>query len=144
HAAKFAAAGSTGSYQSTLDAVNAGSLGNNIAWSVETQLSSATGVRNPAPVFIPFFRTIRNTFTGVSSRAVIGFFTLNPDGTVTYAPDADGDFIPDDIDKCPGVTSSDNTDVDGDGHAPACDCNPNNGAVWAIPSEVVSLTFSSA
>jgi hypothetical protein len=124
--------------------VNYGSLGNNVQWSVETQLSDASGVRNAAAVFIPFFRTIRNTFTGVQSRAVIGFFTLNPNGTVTYAPDADGDFVPDDIDLCPGVYSPDNSDADGDGHAPACDCDPLNGTVWAIPSEVVSLTFTSA
>jgi hypothetical protein len=143
-AAKFTSGGSSGSYQSTLDAVKSGSLGNNVQWSVETQLSDTGGARNPQAVFIPFFSTIRNTFTGVQSRAVIGFFTLNPNGTVTYSPDADGDFISDDIDKCPGVFNTDNSDVDGDGRAPACDCDPLNGTTWAIPSEVVSLTFSNA
>jgi hypothetical protein len=144
HAGKFTSGGATGSYQSTLDAVKSGSLGNNVQWSVETQLSDAAGVRNPAPVFIPFFATIRNTFTGVQSKAVIGFFTLNPNGTVTYSPDADGDFISDDIDKCPGVFNTDNSDTDGDGRAPACDCDPLNGTAWAIPSEIVSLTFTNA
>ncbi|HYV86269.1 MAG TPA: hypothetical protein VFB49_10175 [Patescibacteria group bacterium] len=143
-AAKFTSGGSPGSYQSTLDAVKSGSLGNNVQWSVETQLSDAGGARNPQPVFIPFFSTIRNTFTGVQSRAVIGFFTLNPNGTVTYSPDADGDFISDDVDKCPGVFNTDNSDADGDGRAPACDCDPLNGTAWAIPSEIVSLTFSNA
>jgi hypothetical protein len=143
-AAKFTSGGSSGSYQSTLDAVKSGSLGNNVQWSVETQLSDAAGARNAQPVFIPFFSTIRNTFTGVQSRAVIGFFTLNPNGTVTYSPDADGDFISDDVDKCPGVFNTDNSDADGDGRAPACDCDPLNGTAWAIPSEIVSLTFSNA
>jgi len=141
-AGKFASSGATGSYQSTLDASVQGSLGNNVAWNVETQLSNASGARITAPVNIPFYKTIRNTFTGVQSRSVIGFFKLNPDGTLTYSPDADGDFIPDDIDLCPGVSSPDNTDVDGDGHAPACDCDPTNGTVWAIPTEVPSLSFT--
>jgi hypothetical protein len=143
-AGKFTSGGATGSYQSTLDAVKAGSLGNNVQWSVETQLSDAAGARNPAPVFIPFFSTIRNTFTGVQSKAVIGFFTLNPDGTVTYSPDADGDFISDNIDRCPGVFNTENSDADGDGRAPACDCDPLNGTAWTIPSEILSLTFTSA
>ena len=143
-AAKFTSGGSAGSYQSTLDAVKSGSLGNNVQWSVETQLSDAAGARNATAVFIPYFGTIRNTFTGVQSRAVIGFFTLNPNGTVTYSPDADGDFVADDVDKCPGVFNTDNSDADGDGRAPACDCDPLNGTAWAIPSEIVSLTFSNA
>jgi hypothetical protein len=142
NAAKFASSGSSGSYQSTLNGSVKGSLGNNIGWDVETQLSNAQGVRNGAPVNIPFYKAIRNTFTGVMSRGVIGFFTLNPNGTVTYSPDADGDFIADDVDLCPGINSPDNTDTDGDHHAPACDCNPTNAAVWAIPSEATSLTFS--
>lgn len=142
HGAKFASSGSTGSYQSTLDASNAGSLGNNVPWDVETALSNAAGARNPAAVQIPFYQAVRNPFTGTSSRAVIGFFTLSPNGTVTYSPDHDGDFIADDVDLCPGVTSGDNTDVDGDHHAPACDCNPTDGTVWSIPTEVGSLTFT--
>jgi hypothetical protein len=143
NACKFANSGSSGSYQSTLNALNQGTLGDNVGWSVETQLSNAAGQRIANPVNIPFYRAVRNTFTGNTSRAVIGFFTLNPNGTVTYSPDADGDFIADDVDLCPGVTSSDNTDVDGDHHAPACDCNPTNAAVWAIPGEATALNFSS-
>jgi hypothetical protein len=143
-AGMFASSGSTGSYQSTLDVANAGSLGSNIEWNVETQLSNDSGVRNPAPVNIPFFLAIKNPFSGVTSHAVVGFFTLRPDGTLTYFPDADGDFIADDIDLCPGVSSPDNSDADGDHHAPACDCNPTNGTVWGVPGEVPSVAFNDA
>src|SRR5262249_20381422 len=86
NAGAFADGGATGSYESTLNAGTPGSLGNNLSWSVETQLSDAGGVRNAAAVLIPFFKAVRNPFTGLSSRAIIGFFTLNPDGMITYSP----------------------------------------------------------
>jgi hypothetical protein len=144
NAGKFTSGGSTGSYQSTLNGNGGmqGALAGNVQWNVETQLSNAAGTRNPTAVNIPFYKAIRNSFTGTMSRGVIGFFTLNPNGTMTYSPDADGDFIADDVDLCPGVNSPDNSDADGDHHAPACDCNPTNAAVWAIPGEATSLTFS--
>jgi hypothetical protein len=145
HAGKFASSGSIGSYQSTLNAINKGSLGNNIQWDVETRLSDASGVRNAAAVMIPVYKAIRNPFVGLLSRQVIGFFTLNPSGTLTYSPDLDGDLIADEVDLCPGINNSgDNSDTDGDHHAPACDCNLGNGAVWSIPTEVVSMTFSNS
>ncbi|HKB08168.1 MAG TPA: hypothetical protein VKF61_07825, partial [Candidatus Polarisedimenticolia bacterium] len=144
NAGKFASAGSAGSYQSTLNGSTKGTLGSNVHWDVETALSNASGVRNPAPVNISFYVAIRNTVVGTFSRRLIGFFKLNPDGTLTYSPDADGDFIPDDIDLCPGVNSTDNSDTDGDHHAPACDCNPADGTVWGIPAEVATFTFSNS
>jgi hypothetical protein len=89
------------------------------------------------------YKAIRNPFIGLLSRQVIGFFTLSPNGTITYSPDVDGDFIADNTDLCPGIYNfGDNSDADGDLHAPACDCNPGNGTVWSIPTEVVSMTFS--
>jgi hypothetical protein len=144
NAAKFASSGSSGSYQSTLNGNGSpqGALAGNVGWNVETPLSNAAGARIPAPVKIPFYKAIRNSFTGLMSRAVIGFFTLNPDGTVSYSPDADGDFIADDVDLCPGISDPDNTDTDGDHHAPACDCNPTNAAVWGIPGEATALNFT--
>ena len=143
HAGKFTSSGSTGSYQSTLDAVNKGSLGNNVAWDVETALSDGAGVRIASPVKIPVFSAQRNPFIGLLSRQVIGFFTLNPDGTISYSPDADGDFIADESDLCPGVYNfGDNSDTDGDGHAPACDCNPSDSSAWSLPGEATSLVFS--
>jgi hypothetical protein len=143
NAGKFTSGGSTGSYQSTLDALNQGTLGDNVGWSVETQLSNATGVRIAGPVKIQVFKAIKNVFAGTSSRAVIGFFTLNPDGTVTYSPDSDGDLVANDVDNCPLVANPTQTDTDGDHFGDACDCNPTNATVWAIPNEATALTFSS-
>ncbi|HXH28864.1 MAG TPA: hypothetical protein VNL37_07450, partial [Candidatus Polarisedimenticolia bacterium] len=113
NAGSFASSGSVGSYQSTLDAnpLNPGKIADNLQWSVETELSNAAGVRNASPVKISFYTAVFNVFTGAMSRSVIGFFTLNPDGTLSYSPDADGDLIADEVDLCPGVASSDNTDV---------------------------------
>jgi hypothetical protein len=143
HAGKFASSASTGSYQSTLNAVNQGSLGNNVQWNVETQLSNAGGTRISTPVQIPFYKAIRNPFVGTLSHSVIGFLTLNPNGTITYSPDADGDLIADNVDLCPGVYNfGDNSDTDGDGHAPACDCNPADGTAWSIPGEAAGVTFT--
>jgi hypothetical protein len=119
-AGSFASGGATGSYQSTLDAVTAGSLGNNLDWTVETQLSDDAGGRNAGPVVIPFYKAIRNPFTGTSSRAVIGFFSLNPDGSIAFLPDTDGDSFPNNQ-----------------------DCNPTDATVWALPGEVPSMTFAS-
>jgi Zn-dependent metalloprotease len=44
-------------------------------------------------------------------------------------PDADGDYIPDDQDKCPGVKSTNNSDLDGDGEGDVCDEN-DDGDAW--------------
>jgi hypothetical protein len=118
-AGSFADGSATGSYQSTLDAVTAGSLGNNLDWTIETQLSDDAGARNAGPVLIPFYKAIRNPFTGTSTRAVIGFFSLSPDGTITYLPDTDGDFVPD-----------------------IQDCNPTDATAWALPGEVPSMSFA--
>src|SRR5258705_8650199 len=59
-AASFANGGATGSYQSTLDAVTAGSVGNNLDWTVGTQLSNDSGIRHPGPVPVTFCKTIRD------------------------------------------------------------------------------------
>jgi hypothetical protein len=119
-AGAFADGGATGSYQSTLDAVTAGSVGNNLNWTVETQLSNDAGVRNAGPLAIPFYKAIRNPFTGTSSHALLGFFTLYPDGTVVYALDGDGDFVPDNL-----------------------DCSPADATAWSLPGQVPSMTFAS-
>jgi hypothetical protein len=166
-AGAFADAGQTGSYQSTLNASTPGSLGGNVAWSVETQLSDNGGSRNTLAVKIPFFEAVRNNFTGTSLRQVIGFWTLQPTGAVAYSPDADGDFIANELDNCPLVANADQTDgdgdhigdacdncvtvanasqidADGDHFGDACDCAPGNNAAWAIPPETPSLTLSSS
>lgn len=119
-AASFADGSANGSYQSTLDAVTSGSLGNNLDWTVETQLSDDAGARNAGPVLIPFYKAIRNPFTGSAVHAVIGFFSMSPDGTITYLPDTDGDFTPD-----------------------VQDCNPTDATTWALPGQVPSMTFAS-
>jgi hypothetical protein len=118
NAGKFAGSGSTGSYQSTLDAVQQGSLGNNIQWNIETQLSNGSGTRISSPVMIQIYEAIRNPYIGLQSRQLLGFFTLNPNGTISYSPDRDGDFIPDDIDLWPGVY---NVPADPGGTAPLYD-----------------------
>jgi hypothetical protein len=123
----------TGSYQATLNASSQGSLGNNVAWSVETRLSSSTGVRISTPARIRAYASRNNPISGVQTRQQIGFFTLNGNGTITYSPDHDGDFIPDDLDLCPGISSANNTDADGDLHAVPCDCNDADPTAWAIP-----------
>lgn len=119
-AGSFAGGSATGSYQSTLNAVTAGSLGNNLNWTVETQLSDDSGARNAGPVQIPFYKAIRNPFTGTSVHAVIGFFVLNPDGSITFLPDTDGDFFPNDQ-----------------------DCNSTDATAWALPGQVPTMTFAS-
>jgi hypothetical protein len=165
-AGSFTDAGQTGSYQSTLNASTPGSIGGNVAWSVETQLSDNGGVRNALAVKIPFFEAVRNNFTGTSFRQVIGFFTLQPTGAVSYSPDADGDFVANELDNCPlvananqadgdgdhvgdacdnclTVANASQTDTDGDHFGDACDCAPGNNAAWVIPPETPSLTLSS-
>jgi len=130
----------TGSYQATLNGAAQGSLGANVQWSVETRLSSSTGVRIAAPVKIRAYRGQNNPVAGTHSRAQIGFFTLNPNGTLTYSPDADADLIADEVDLCPGVSSPNNTDADGDLHAQPCDCNDADATAWALPgSQIQSL-----
>jgi hypothetical protein len=162
----FTDAGQTGSYQSTLNASTPGSLGNNVAWNVETPLSDSGGSRNALAVKIPFYEAVRNTFTGTSLRQVIGFFTLQPSGALSYSPDADGDFVANELDNCPLVPNADQADTDGDhvGDAcdncltvananqldtdgdhfgDACDCAPGNNSAWSVPTEVPTLTLSS-
>src|SRR5678816_2196870 len=134
----------TNSYQASMNAQFRGSLANNTPYDVETRLSSATGIRNAGPVNIPFYTGQRNAATGLLQQAIVGFFTLFPDGTITYSPDFDGDLIPDDIDRCPGLASSNNTDSDGDNHAVPCDCNDADASSWSMPlDEASDLTFSS-
>jgi hypothetical protein len=165
-AGMFTDAGQTGSYQATLNASTPGSLGSNVSWNVETQLSDGNGVRNGVAVKIPFYEAVRNNFTGTSLRQVIGFFTLQPSGAISYSPDADGDLVANELDNCPLVPNPDQTDTDGDhvGDAcdncptvananqldtdgdhfgDACDCAPSDNSAWSIPTEVPSLTLSS-
>ena len=120
-AGSFSDGGQTGSYQSSLNAFTPGSLGNNVGWTVETQLSDAAGARNAGPALIPFYKAVKNPFLGTSSRAAVGFFTLFPDGTVSYSPDGDGDQVANEV-----------------------DCSPADGTVWAVPGEVPAMTFASA
>jgi len=136
NAVSFAAA-VTGSYQATLNASSQGSLGNNVTWSVETRLSSSTGVRISTSARIHAYTGQNNPVAGTHARQCVGFFTLSPDGTISYSPDHDCDFIPDDVDLCPGVTNSNNTDADGDHRAAPCDCNDADATAWAIPGSPI-------
>lgn len=137
-----------GSYQDTLNGFSQGTISGNLAWNVETRLSSTTGVRTPSGQ-IRFNSAEGNPSLGTSTRASVGYFLAFTDGTVQFWPDFDGDGLPDvpigsdpNADKCPGVASADNTDVDGDNHAVACDCNDADATVWAIPGEVASFVFA--
>jgi hypothetical protein len=84
------------SYQASLNASFQGSLGGNVAWSVEARLSSGAGARIAAPVKIHAYTGQNNPIAGTTARQCIGFFTLSGDGTIAYSPDHDCNFIPDD------------------------------------------------
>ena len=134
----------TNSYQASMNASFRGSLASNTPYDVETRLSDGSGIRISTPVNIPFYSGQRNPGTGLLAQAVIGFFRLFPDGTITFSRDADGDFIPDDIDKCPGLSNPNNTDADSDGRAVPCDCNDGDATSWSAPGdEAQDLTFTS-
>jgi hypothetical protein len=138
-----------GSYQDTLNGLSTGSVSGNLVWNVETRLSNSTGTRT-ATNKIKFFGSQSNPAAGTSSRAPLGYFKAYTDGTAEYWPDFDGDLLPDvavgsdpEADKCPMVSSSDNTDLDGDNHAAPCDCQDSNPAIWgAIPTEVQAVTIA--
>jgi len=84
------------SYQASLNGSFQGSLGGNVAWNVEARLSSGTGIRIATPLKIHAYTGQNNPVAGTSARQCIGFFTLNGDGTISYSPDHDCNFIPDD------------------------------------------------
>ncbi|HZE88720.1 MAG TPA: hypothetical protein VE404_04185 [Verrucomicrobiae bacterium] len=109
-AASFASA-QIHSYQGTLNGSFQGSLGGNVAWSVEARLSSSTGVRIVSPVRIHAYTGRNDPIGGTGSRQCIGFFTLGGDGTITYSPDIDCNFVPDD--DCTGEGSSCTTGLPG-------------------------------
>jgi hypothetical protein len=138
-----------GSYQDTLNGLSQGSIFGNLVWNVETRLSNSAGTRT-ATAKIKFFDAQNNPSLGTSSRSPIGYFKAYTDGTAEYWPDFDGDLLPDvaagtdpEADLCPQVSSTDNTDADGDNHAAPCDCQDGNPAVWgAIPTEVRAVTIA--
>jgi hypothetical protein len=138
-----------GSYQDTLNGLAAGSIGGSLVWNVETRLSNSAGTRT-ATAKIKFFNAQNNPAAGTSSRSSLGYFKAYTDGTAEYWPDYDGDLLPDvavgadpEADKCPQVSSTDNTDADADNHAAPCDCQEGNPAVWgAVPTEATALTFA--
>ena len=132
----------TGSYENVMNFVSKGSIAGNMGYNIETRFSDATGTHISTPVKIHFDRAEKNPYTGLSSFGCVGFFTLNTNGTVSYSPDIDCDFIADEADLCVGVNSTNNTDTDGDHHGAPCDCNDNNPAVWAVPGEVQNLNFA--
>lgn len=72
--------GDPGSYQSTLDASNQGSLGNNVPFDAETALG-AVALR------VPSYRFQFNPFTGhPASQKLLGTFVLEPQGRLTFKP----------------------------------------------------------
>lgn len=72
--------GDIGSYQVTLDAVNPGSIGNNVPFNAESDFA---GGRLAIPVFEGRF----NPFTGVPpTQSLVGHLGVAPDGTLTYQP----------------------------------------------------------
>jgi hypothetical protein len=142
--------GSTlGSYQFTLNSIAQGSLSGNVAWNVETRLSDNNGVFTQTNK-IHFDLGSTDPVTHTASRGYLGYFIVFTDGTAQYWPDRDGDFLPDvpigsdpNADKCTQVSSTDQTDADGDNHSVPCDCQDNNPAVWGqIPTEVPSVTIA--
>jgi hypothetical protein len=138
-----------GSYQDTLNGGAQGSISGNLNWNVETRLSNSSGVRTATAKF-HFYGAQSNPALGTSSRGPIGYWKAYTDGTAEYWPDFDGDFLPDvapgtdpEADLCPQVSSPDNTDADGDGHAAPCDCDDTNPAIWgAIPTEVPGVAVA--
>jgi hypothetical protein len=136
-----------GSYQATLNAQSVGSLAGNVVWNVETRLSSSAGIRTQTNKIR--FNAAANNGAGTSSRSPVGYFIVFTDGTADFWPDLDGDLLPDvapgtdpEADLCPGVNSTNNADADADLHGAACDCNEADNTVWAIPTEVPGLAFS--
>ena len=137
-----------GSYQNTLNTFGQGHVAGQLAWNVETRLSSSGGVRT-ATAKIHFDAAEGNPSLGTSARGFAGYFKVFTDGTAQYWPDRDGDLLPDvppgsdpEADLCVGVNSTDNADADGDLHGAACDCNDADATVWAIPGEVASFAFA--
>ncbi len=135
-----------GSYQDTLNSIAQGSVAGNLVWNIETRLSNSSGTRT-ATAKIKFLSSQNNPSQGTASRSPLGYFKAYTDGTAEYWPDFDGDLLPDvaagsdpEADKCPGISSTDNTDADGDGYAAPCDCNDANPAVYgSLPSEVTGI-----
>jgi hypothetical protein len=50
--------------------------------------------------------------------------------------DWDGDGVADDVDNCPLIANTDQSDTDGDGLGDACDPNPNNSPEWGAAVNV--------
>jgi hypothetical protein len=72
--------GQAGSYQATLDAAHAGSLGSNLPWSVET-------VWNGGSLTLPVVQARFNPYTGTAGQPVeIGHLRLSADGRLTWIP----------------------------------------------------------
>jgi hypothetical protein len=139
-----------GSYQDTLNGTNPqGSISGNLVWNVETRLSNTAGTRTNTNK-IKFYDAQSNPAAGTSSRASIGYFKGFTDGRAEYWPDFDGDLLPDvaigsdpEADKCTQVSSTDQTDVDGDNHSLPCDCQDGNPAVWGqVPTEATGVTVA--
>lgn len=137
-----------GSYQAVLNSAGKGHIGGQLAWSVESRLSDANGVRTATPK-IHFNFSEGNPALGTNDWGYTGYFIVQTDGTAQYWPDGDGDFLPNvppgsdpTADLCPTVNSTDNTDADGDLHAAPCDCNEADPTVWAIPGEVANLVVA--
>jgi len=127
------------SYQNTLDGTQKGSLGGNVPFNSETPIGSTA-------VTIPFYFGTR-TNAGTLAQGLVGASILGPDGTLSFDipanVDRDGDGILNAQDNCPNVANPTQADADGDHHGDACDCNPLNASVYAIPTEVPAVTLGS-
>jgi hypothetical protein len=76
--------GETGSYQTTLDATDAGSLGANVPWSVETMW-------NGGPLTLPVVQARFNPYTGaLGAPSEVGRLQVASDGSLTWLPSRGG------------------------------------------------------
>jgi PKD repeat protein len=100
------------------------------AWDFDGDGSIDSGAQNPAHVYdVLGLYSVRLTATGAGgadSRLREAYIcALSADGL----GDADGDDIPDGVDRCPCVVNPNQEDADGDGAGDACDADDDNDGV---------------
>jgi hypothetical protein len=74
-------------------------------------------------------------------RLVDEAFSTEPSDIPAFV-DPDGDGISNSGDNCPTTPNPEQLDADADGHGDACDCEPTDPTVWAVPAEVARLQVS--